>query len=276
MYAHPFLMVYFYSRKHLFFVLCSLIHSSTLSPSNTPSPEPGARNSASKQNTPSLSARTLAGPAQRGGAELGVPVWSSLQAGGQGLPCRLLPGFCFLCSLGAGCSLAKAFASLPSGACWRVSCSMQQVCVCVCVCVYTPAAAGPPLSSPPVCGGERRASFLQPAGLEPSPSLSVFLPHHSVDPPHYFCSCSVAVFNSSSWRLSVLPERYLVSVCHPSPSSSCPGIPPTPSRTPPCSLGQKLVTAGAASRSREPRLPSALWIGTSARPTSGSVLRGGG
>ena len=204
---------------------------------------------------PCPSARTLVGPAQRGRTELGVPVWSSLQAGGQGLPCRLLPGFCFLCSLRAGCSLAKAFASLPSGACWRVSCSMQQVCVCVCV--YTPAAAGPPLPSPPVCGGERRVSC-----LEPSPSLSVFLPHHSVDPPHYFCSCSVAVFNSSSWRLSVLPERYLVSVCHPSPSSSCPGIPP------PCSSGQRLVTAGAAPRSQEPRLPSS-------HPASGSVLRGG-
>ena len=72
----------------------------------------------------------------------------------------------------------------------------------------------------------------------------------------------------------MLPERYLVSVCHPSPSSSCPCIPrpPPPQQDPPCSSGQRLVTVGAASRSQEPRLPSTLWIRTSAHPASGSLL----
>lgn len=44
--------------------------------------------------------------------------------------------------------------------------------------------------------GEAGCRGLWLAGVEPSPSLSVFLPHHSVDPPHSFCSCSVAVSTS--------------------------------------------------------------------------------
>ena len=226
-------MVYFYSQKHLLFVLCSLIHSSALSPSDMPSPEPGARNSASKQNT----------PAHQPTPSRGLPGRVELNLGGRSghlsrLGVRDFPAGCDLGSASCAHSGLSVRWPRPSrasplglvGEC-PAACSR---CACVCVCVRTPAAAGPPLPSPPVCGGERRAS----AGLEPSPSLSVFLPHRSVDPPHYFCSCSVAVFNSSSWRLSVLPKRYLVSVCHPSPSSSCSCIPRPP--PPPPTAGPTL------------------------------------
>ena len=150
MYAHPLLLVYFFLLTKAS-ALCPLLAHSFISSESLrhAKPQAGCQEFSLETKHSCPSARTFAGPAWQGGAELGGPVWSSLQAGGQGLPCRLRPGLCFLRSLRAGCSLAKAFASLPSGARRRVSCSMQQVCVCMCVCTHQPQLA--PHSPPHLC-----------------------------------------------------------------------------------------------------------------------------
>lgn len=115
---------------------------------------------------------------------------------------------------------------------WHVSCSMMQgVCVCLCVRAHQPwlVPHSPPHLPVPeaVCGWERQGvSACSYLGLEPSPSLSFPSPplcRPSSLSLFLFC-CR---FNSSSWTLSVIPERYLVfplSVWHPS-RSTCTFLP---------------------------------------------------
>lgn len=113
------------------------------------------------------------------------------------------------------------------------------VCVCTCVCVCARAHVHqpqlPPPRSPP-CLSPSSEQRVEGRGWAPAPAArwrvwsrpqaAVFLPHHSVDPPHYFCSCSVAVSTLLPWTFSVLPERYLVCVA-PAPSLSLLAFPPS-------------------------------------------------
>lgn len=108
-------------------------------------------------------------------------------------------------SSASGTHLAEALMSLISEEqCLQPSvralqCDARCVHVCPRVCAHQSQLAPPhlpacPRSSVWMGAAGRRCLWL--AGLEPSPSLSVFLPHHSIDPPHSFCSCSVAVSTS--------------------------------------------------------------------------------
>lgn len=129
--------------------------------------------------------------------------------------------------------------------------------MCMCGHMYTHASPGWSPTHLPTCPGDsvwtgeagRRGLWL--AGVEPSPSLSVFLPHHSIDPPHSFCSCSVAVSTSPLGPfLCFLKGTW--SFCSPcgiprSPSSPLLTFPPagqgsTLSRSP----EQRLVTVSTA------------------------------
>ena len=144
------------------------------------------------------------------------------------------------------------------------------MCVCVCVCVHTTLSWSPthlptcPGSS--VWKGEAGRQCLQLARSGAIPKPLCFPSPPLCRPSSLFLFLFCCRFNSSSWTLSVLPERYLVSVWHPSPSFSCPCIfpPAGQSRTLSCSSGQRLVTVCTAPYSPKPWLPSALWIVTSA------------
>lgn len=146
-YARPLLMVYFYSRKRLLLVLCSLIHSSAPSPSNTPSLEPAARNSASKQNTPAHQPAPSRGLPGRVELTLGCRS-GCLSGGGSGLPWALTSCACS----GLGVHWPRSSRASPLGLIGE--CPAAGVCTCVCVCVYTPAQLA--LHSPPhLCVEER-------------------------------------------------------------------------------------------------------------------------
>lgn len=172
-YARPLLMVYFYSRKHLFLVLCSLIHSSTLSPSNTPSPEPGARNSASKQNTPARQPAPWRG--LPGGAELNLGCRSGHLSR---LGVRDFPAGCYLGSAscahsGLGVRWPRPSRASPLGLVGECPAACSR-CACACECTHQPQLA--PHSPPHLCVEERggRRACSQRAWSHPQASLFSF------------------------------------------------------------------------------------------------------
>lgn len=117
------------------------------------------------------------------------------------------------------------------------------------------------LSQKQCVDGRGRAPVPVASRVWSHPQASVFLPHHSVDPPHYFCSCSVAVstlplgpflcFLKGTWSL--------LSPC------GTPHPPPPLSRTVSGSSGQRVVTVSTTPSSVSPWLPSALWMVTLAQ-----------
>ena len=147
MYARPLLMVYFYSRKHLFLVLCSLIHSS-----NTPSPKPGARNSASKQNTPAHQ------PAPWWGLPSGAELSLGCRSGRLSrLEVRDFPAGCYLGSAscahsGLGVRWPRPSRASPLGLVGECPAACSR-CVYVCACTHQPQLA--PHSPPHLCVEER-------------------------------------------------------------------------------------------------------------------------
>lgn len=169
--------------------------------------------------------------------------------------------------------MAEALGNLTSEehCLWPSACVLQHEagCVCVCVCVHHSQLvphSPPHLSQSSVWKWEAGRQCLQLARSGATPKPLCFPSPPLCRPSSLFLFLFCCRFNSSSWTLSVLPERYLVSVWHPSPSFSCPCIfpPAGQSRTLSCSSGQRLVTVCTAPYSPKPWLPSALCIVTSA------------
>lgn len=94
--------------------------------------------------------------------------------------------------LGRGTSWTSSLRSTA----WGPGCVSRSMArgVHVCVCTHmSPSCRLPACLQVPCVEGRGWASLPAALALSHWPSLSIFLPHHSVDPPHSFCSCSVAV-----------------------------------------------------------------------------------
>nr|XP_012291544.1 neuronal PAS domain-containing protein 4-like [Aotus nancymaae] len=122
-------------------------------------------------------------------------------------------------------SRGTSWTSSPRSTAWGPGCVSRSMAraVHVCMCAHmSPSCPPPPRLSPGAsCGGERLGVAACSAGSEPSAKPLRFPSPSLCRPSSLFLFLFCCCFNSSSWTLSVLPERYLVSplrVCAPAPT----------------------------------------------------------
>ena len=163
----------FYSRKHLLFVLCSLIHSSALSPSDMPSPKPGARNSASKQNTPAHQPAPSRGLPGRVELNLGDRSGRLSRLGVRDFPAGSDLGSASCAHSGLGVRWPRPSRASPLGLVGECPAACSR-CACACVCVHT-SRSWPPTPLPTCVwrgeAGVSRAGAIPKPLCFPSPPL---------------------------------------------------------------------------------------------------------